>query len=179
MSYTTVYGFDEDGNARQLGEFKNSFRGAMLIWMELSKKYLNDEYAVMSNDGRKVWELRDNPDLSDDEWYSLLSTFDNMVVGRNLINRVADALDAFDPATENLRGQAACLRVAYNEGYQAVAWCQTSVIESPWWIVGRCISPDGDCIECEDCMIDRGGRPYNLNVDKNHYFMEERKAYMG
>lgn len=40
MSYTTIFGFDKDGNAYSQADVKNAFRSGMAIWNALEEKYL-------------------------------------------------------------------------------------------------------------------------------------------
>ena len=173
MSYTTVYAAFSDGDMVELGECHNAWRGAMWIWTELAKRYVpgsgDGGHLLFGNGYADVWKLADGAAITDGEWYALVSTFDGVLVPSELMLRVADALDAFEPGTDNLKSQAEYIRDAHSKGARAIGWLQTSVCCSPWWM------PDGD----------DNDRPYNIDTDagsglpelsgKTAWWMTERK----
>lgn len=141
MSHTTVLGIPKEGGELVvIGEFSNSHRGAMWIWLELSKKYLglkeSDTYRLLMDPSifGELSQLTKDERLSDAEHYSLDTTWDHVLVEPHLMLTVADALENFEPGTENLKGQAAVIRKAHAEGYKAICWHQTSVSQCPWEI---------------------------------------------
>lgn len=146
VSCTTVYAAFGDGDMVSVGECTNAFRGAMWIWTELGDCYVP---GYRHGQEELVWTLVNDHRLSDVEHYALLSTFDGAVCPRDLMLTVADALETFAPGTENLARQATLIRAAHENGARAVAWLQTSVCCSPWWI-----ETEGD-----------DGRPWNMDRD--------------
>lgn len=166
MSYTELFGIPKNGGKLVLlGECHNSWRGAMWIWDHMAQKHFNKDsgWVLCGDNIQKVCDLAKitdtNKALSDTEYYALLTTFDGVLVPNELMNKVADALENFEPSTENLRQQAQILRSAQAKGYQAVCWNQTSV--NDMWMVHE---------EEED-------RLFNIDIDKDfkHWFMEDRE----
>lgn len=163
MSYTEMYGIPQEGGELvHLQDCKNSWRGAMWIWNNLSKKYLGRDFNLMEAGDSEVWNLWKDSKLSDSEYYSLMSTFDGMLVHNEMMLVVADALEQFDPGTENLKLQAQTLRQAKKDGMMAVCWNQTSVCADTWRV------PDPES--------DEGDRMFNIDIDKDykHQFMKLR-----
>jgi hypothetical protein len=225
MSYSELKAFDKDGNVVCLSEFRNSHY-IIVIWNELAKKYgIVDELMqkaakergvdldhassqetdmiyyqargeLMQNMG-PVWDLRLNPDVSDDDWYCLMFTFDNIVVPPDLIERVAEAFLKFrvsEDVVDHGGGFASCMRKAAKDigGIRGIALNSTSVGPDPW---GGVRLPLDACSECGGRVtIDEGGaecrnadcdatwlepeyRPYNLDLDDKHYFLRAREEW--
>lgn len=151
MSSTVVYGAFEDGDMTEVGSIKNSYGGAMHVWRALALKYLGS-FDVFANLSRldRLWKLSDDPRLSETERIVHVSTFDRAFVRRENILRVADALEAFVPASDNLKLQASLLRTAYRDGARVVGWQQTTVSECLWEMA----TEDGE-----------DSRPFNIDSD--------------
>jgi len=198
MSYTEMYKVDREGNVRHAAEFHNASHGAWLVWKQLCERYLPGKDLVMSliklDDGgmQEVWDLWKNPAVSLTHRIVMASTFDRVMVRCENLPRLIEAIEEyvndFDrphliqpselivyPAnappppfpdrealpTTTLSAQARKLReLAQDDGVAAVCWNQTSVNCNPWWVY------NGDDEEDE-------GRPYNINVDENHWFLFE------
>jgi hypothetical protein len=141
MSHTTVLGIPKEGGELVvLGRFSNSHRGVMWVWYELSKKYLglrdDERYRLIMDPTilQQLVDLAEDERLSDAEHYALDTSWDNVLVGPSLMLTVADALENFEPGTENLKGQAEVIRKAHADGCKAICWHQTSVSQCPWEI---------------------------------------------
>src|SRR5471030_521794 len=97
MSYTEIFKFNKQGDAKAIGETKNAFRGAMAVWGIMDERYLppffpdwtkgiimptkerysraNDQQAI-----KEIWKLADDPKVSMIDKIVLGSTFDNAIV---------------------------------------------------------------------------------------------------
>lgn len=182
MSRTTLYATKRSGKLYAVAEFHNSWLSAMHVWTTLAKRYevykediekLREEsdfyrrdddlafHSAMSADqSKKIWPLYKDARISDVDYYVLLATYDRAVLPNRTALVVAQALREFDPGTESLRGQADVIEKMAKSGTQFFAWQQTSVAEDMWVIYG----PHG------------GARPYDLNRDTKHFFIEKREV---
>jgi len=134
MSYTGMRAAFEDGIMGEAAEFQNAWRGAMFIWIYMCRKYLNLQYMPMSEaECEKVWALAKDPRVSRQDRLAFMSTFDNILLGPDLMLEVADALDSIPEVTDNVRSQAIWIRKMHARGARAIGWRQTSVIADPWW----------------------------------------------
>ena len=120
MSYTEMFALKENRSIDYdwKEEVRNSYRGAMAIWIILEKKYLPS---------------LPKPDrLSYNEKIVLLSTFDNVLIKRENFKKVIDAFNSFEGET-SLKEQAKIIQ-DFNEDKDitAIGWNQTSVNCSPW-----------------------------------------------
>jgi len=163
MSYTELYGIPWDnGEMEALGTCKNSFRGVMWIWTKLQEKYLPYVSAVdlMMQGMEPLLNLTYGKTFNDTEFYCIMSTCDGALVPNELMDTVADALEAFEPSTENLQLQADIIRKAKKDGYRYVGWDQTSVNGDAWRI-----TEDGHEL-----------RMFNIDLDKeyNYHIMKTR-----
>lgn len=163
MSCTEMYVVDDKGDVLAADEARNAHRGAMWIWNVLWRKYLL-ESCDPDKEYERLWALAKNPDVPLLDRVALASTFDNVMIPAEHMELVAQALEQVEPGTENLQKQAAELRKAKAEGYQAFCWNQTSVNSSPWSVQEEC--PECGC----DCMGDF--RPYNIHKDLGHWFFK-------
>jgi hypothetical protein len=178
MSSTEIYGLTKN-RAMEIGEARNSFRGAMLVWKTLEEKYLpsfpkpvwmpsdSKEYVsrtsmmMMPNAMKEVWDLIDSDKLSFNEKIVLGTTYDNVLVKAENISRVIDAFNSFEGDT-TLKEQADIISqtikniTEQDEPIVAIGWNQTSVNESPW----------SDYSEEEDEDIG-----YNLETGDKHWFL--------
>ena len=180
MSHTTIFVFDENGNAEDYEEINNSWRGAMAIWTFLEEKYLPqfrpkyvpedipdfliEEFCHFKpkrtgsdiSDMQDIWELVNSPEVDVVDKICLATTFDSMVVRIEEIDRIIEAFQAFQ-GNSSLREQADTLERIKNEGkFVAIAWNQTSVCEFPWAVY------DEEEDTCE---------PYNLYKGSKHCFL--------
>ena len=156
MSTTTVYAAFDDGDMTPVASFRNAFRGAFHVWAELSERYLGHVLRLGGN-LQTLWDLDKDPRLTDDERLVHVSTFDRAFVRREHMRRIADALDAFVPSTENLTGQAAAIRKAWEDGARVVAWCHTSVAGDLDWST---MGPRDEADEDAEAV------PFNIDRDK-------------
>lgn len=134
MSYTTMLAAGPDGNLVACAEFRNAWRGAMSIWNHLARRYLGLEGFPLSEErGREaVWALAGDPKVEAAHRLALQTTLDGALLGPEMAEAVAVALETFPGATENLIGQAKAIREAFASGARAVAWHQMSVDDNPW-----------------------------------------------
>ena len=81
MSRTEIYRIEPNGDVVLHGGAKNSFRGAMLIWMQMARRYLRRDFNLMSRDGdQEVWDLFKSPYVPITERVMMASTFDRVIV---------------------------------------------------------------------------------------------------
>ena len=164
MSYTEMYKVNSDGTVHHAAEFRNSFRGAFLVWKQMGERYLGIDAgkAIAYNESmQEVWNLWKSPDVPLHHRIVMMSTFDHVMVRRENLPRLIAAIEkyalSFDPGT--LLQQAHKLQeLAQDESVLAVCWNQTSVNCGVWWVY------DGSNDEDE-------GQPYNINRDSDHYFL--------
>lgn len=168
MSWTTLHGFEPDGDLVDVREFHNAWGGAMYIWTQLAREYLDSDamrFLFREEEARRLWSLWRRSDLPDHHAATLLSTLDKLVLEPDRFAALADAFDRFvaDFPTSgvcSLPQQAETLRAMAGDdrGWRGVAWTQTSVAPDVWtvWDEGQ-----------DD------GRPYNLDRDRGHHFIYE------
>lgn len=100
MSYTTVYGIDEKGELTVVSEHRNSWRSAPMLWEYLLKSYLRENEGVRYNGEimvmqsfNAIWKIDGYLDrLTKDEWFSVFTTFDNMIFPIELKKELCDSL---------------------------------------------------------------------------------------
>lgn len=159
MSSTEIYGFNKKGDAYLCGEVRNAFRGAMAIWGILEERYLpmhrpsyvpewiaTDEEVIkfchykpsrcadiLNRDAmEEIWDLYKKENVSDIDKIVLGTTFDDVIVKKEDVQKVIDAFNGFEGET-SLKEQAAILEeILKDEEYIAVAWNQTSVNGGAW-----------------------------------------------
>lgn len=152
MSCTEIYGIKKN-TVECIGETRNSWRGAMAIWMFLEKKYLpkyvpdwaralgekDQEYSrttVMGQGNgpiKEIWDLFKSPKVTKSERIVLGSTFDNVLAKVESIDKVLQAFREFGGDT-TLKEQADIIEQALKEDPEIVAigWNQTSVSGNTW-----------------------------------------------
>lgn len=159
MSYTTLYLVPEEGEVESYAEFKNAFQGSFNVWSEMGKSYLGMENVSFVN-MKPVWNLfKDGKVLLNDR-IVLASTFDWIMVKREHLSVVVDAMDDFSKRYESghLPEQAEKLReLAHDESCYAACWCQTSVV--------------GDMWERVDAEEEETYRMYDISRDTDHWFL--------
>lgn len=168
MSYTTIFKVPESGSIEPVAEFGNAFRGAMIVWMGLSKKYLGLEMPpIFSEEGmNRLWNLAKDESVEYDDRLVLCATFDRVMVRRETIPVIVEAFRAFGNRHEDaghLPQQADFLEKLYNEdeNFYAVCWNQTSV-NSDAWMVRDGEDEDGDAVY----------RYWDISKDTGHWFLE-------
>lgn len=151
MSCTQISGLTKN-RAYRIGEVRNSWRGAMAIWTILEDKYLpkfipewaksleekdysdySRSYSGNDNDMKQIWDLSNSDKLTFNEKIVLCSTFDNVLVRVESIDKVLKAFREFDDKT-SLKEQANIIEKALKENQDiiAIGWNQTSVCEDKW-----------------------------------------------
>lgn len=155
MSYTEIYKFNKKGNAEDLAEVKNAWRGAMAIWNIMDERYLppfipewakrseqplQERYhrsADMGDDGLKlVWKLSEDPKIPETDRIALMSTYDNVIVLKEDLPKLIKAFRKFEGET-SLKNQADIFEKVLNDkDLIAVGWNQTSVNCDTWMNFG-------------------------------------------
>ena len=179
MSYTEIYKFKKDGDAEEIGEVKNAFRGAMAICTHLEKKYLpkfipewaksigedlTKDYSRISSmkqeDMKEVWDIIKHPYITDTHKIAMNSTFDNVVVKRENLEKLVLAFREFEFET-SLKEQADLIEEALKDDPDllGLGWNQTSVNGDTWANSGEYNE------ETEEHAS------YNLLKEKKHWFM--------
>lgn len=164
MSYTTILAAFQDGQLQPVTEIRNSWRAAMWIWNEIARKYCGmDTFPMpLGEDGmekcRKVWNMADSERIKEIDRLALLTTLDGFLVEARHFERVAQALDEFQPTSTNLKEQAVVIRRLAKEGARAIGWHQTSTAEDPWGSQ----DDEGNYI------------PYNIDTGKKHQWIFPR-----
>jgi hypothetical protein len=153
MSYTELFKFKKNGDAEDLGEVHNAWRGAMAVWKIMEDRYLppympewargdtSKTYSRTSGFGednplKEVWALGTREDVSEVDKIAMGTTYDNVIVSRENIQKVIDSFNAFEGET-SLPEQAKLLEEALkDEDMIAVSWNQTSVCGDNWTNIG-------------------------------------------
>lgn len=127
-----------------IGEAKQAMCGAFKLWSSLEKKYLptyqgkllaNGNYfsrLVAGGDAlNEIWDLPHNPNLTEDEHYVLLSTFDNAkVLGKDIPKFIEYLKSVGERYDTNHTEQAEIIETYYKENsskIEAIAWNQTTI----------------------------------------------------
>ena len=187
MSCTEIFGLKKN-TVEYIGETRNSWRGAMAVWIFLEKKYLpkyvpdwartldkeDQEYSRTSfeislssameqkdNPMEEIWDLFKSPKLTKSERIVLGSTFDNVLAKVESIDKVLQAFREFEGDT-TLKEQADIIEQAIKEDPEIVAigWNQTSVNGDTW---------------ASDSYDEEKEEPigYNLETGTRHWFLVE------
>ncbi len=160
MSYTTLYKVPENGEIEDYAEFKNAYQGAFNVWSEMAKAYLGMEHSPMFGSMKPIWDMADDDRALLNDRIVLASTFDWVMVKREHLSVVADAMDDFGKRYEpgHLPEQAKKLReLTQDKSCYAVCWCQTSVTDM--WN-RACVGNDGET-----------SRLYDVSRDNDHWFL--------
>jgi hypothetical protein len=176
MSCTEIFGLKKN-TVECIGETRNSWRGAMAIWIFLEKKYLSkyvpdwalagESYSrttVMgSGNGpiKEIWDLFKSPKVTKSDRIVLGSTFDNVLVKVKSVDKVLQAFREFEGET-TLKEQADIIEQAIKKDPEIVAigWNQTSVNGDTW-------ASDSFDEEKEESI------GYNLETGTRHWFLVE------
>lgn len=155
MSCMEVYAVDGDGDVVLLTEFRNAWRGAMLVWHEIAKKYgVLNEWGYP--DIEASWKLARTTQLTEPEWCTMVCTFDDVIIPREHFEYVARMFAAF-PFDGHYR-ELAKLIPTLGPSIRGLCFNGTSVNENPWWVFGE--------------NEDDEGRPYNIDRDSKHWFFD-------
>lgn len=157
MSYTEMFGFDKNGNAYDLAEIENSWRGGVAVWDYLYQKYVGGKFSMFDASGFKdlnsVFEK-----MQEHEQIVLLTTYDYALIRRENFQQVMDAFYRFGGVT-SLYEQAEVIEEALNdENCIAIGWNQTSVNGDNW-------ANFGGYDENDEAI------PYNLNTGDRHWYL--------
>ncbi len=183
MSYATLYLAPRSGPIREFEKYQNAMRGAPMLWDSLGRKLVkgwSEAVHPMGSDDlfQELWNLPRKGIGSKEERIALLTTFDRVMVARENLSLVADAisvasesvgrsdpqfLDRWIVDPGNWPDMADGLRrIAQEPDCFAVCWQQTSVAEDLWWVYE-------DCECCGQSLED--GRSYDISRDKGHRFI--------
>lgn len=166
MSYTELYKVGQSGDVELHREYQNSWRGAILIWQAMAKRYLPMDFGLMMarQDLQPLWDLAKDQQVPLAHRITLASTFDRVMVKHEDFPRLIAAWEQFGRDfgdSGHLLAQIVTLReLASDPNCQAVCWNQTSVSDSPWYVQ--------DCDTEEYC-------PYNITRNTNHWFLFDRE----
>jgi hypothetical protein len=168
MSRTKLYGFRE-GRPDIKVEFGNSWGFCPMIWDSLVKKYgiFERELArydkTMFDAWTELWRVVKEETVRPRPWELLVlrSTYDQALVKADRFEEYAKALEMFHEAhalPERVCHLASMSHHIKQMGpdVECVGFYGTSVNEDPWWVQGA---------------DDDEGRPYDLRVDTNHWFI--------
>lgn len=176
MSYTEIFIFDKNGDAEQLAEINNAFRGGMAIWGEIEKKYLpplpkpswmpSEDYEkngynrinTMNSDLiKEIWNLFGKEEVSFNDKLVLGTTFDKVIVKKEDIPLIIEAFELFEGET-SLKEQACVLKTVLDKDIMGIGWNQTSVNRDSWGYYNY----DED----SEKYI-----PYNMKEQEDHWFL--------
>ena len=164
MSECYILGVPPNGPVEYVKTYRNSWGGAARIWNSLCIKLFNNESAWLSclpNDNQ-LWKSFSSDKLDQCEKICLGITFDNVMVKRENLMRVADALLKFnsihssEERVDHLLSWADDMRtLAKDDTYIAVCFHHTSVSTDIWVVF-----EDAD-----------NERQYDISKDKGHWFL--------
>lgn len=151
MSRLAIYGVNKDGDVERVCEMGNSWRGAVLVWSDLGKKYLGD-----SSNWEASWTLKNDARLSDAEWTVMLMTFDDVIIPAEHMEYAAKACDTaclghYGPE------MATTIRKMVADGFVGLCFNQTTVNSNPW--------------STYDSETDES-TPYNVRTGTKHWFFD-------
>jgi hypothetical protein len=173
MSYTQLYIIELDGNAIGGEEFRNSHGGASMIWTAICRRYsrtiwpdaplMQDQSCRWLSDDH-IWEKFNALPLRWWEYNALRFTYDHQIVKAFDLELMAESLERFEDAHGtpscvcHLPAMAMEIRETIKDGYPlGVCLYATSCGDNLWSVYD-----DGS----DDC------RPYNINIDTKHSFIE-------
>ena len=137
MSSMSMYVIDKNKNAVFYKDWRNAWLGAAFVWKCLGNKYLGQfDYEIEIIDARKeerepdlfgwtrTWKLHNSPDISEQDWAVLVSTFDYMIVPREHMLYMADQMEKFaeEFPQAHYRSIANAIRLAYEQDYQGTCF---------------------------------------------------------
>jgi hypothetical protein len=170
MSYMGLLAVKPDGDVIPYMDLRNSWLGAAQVWTQLGNKYLG-EYDIAAEQKKakesgtefdpfgwiRTWELQHSPDIEEQDWVTLMTTFDHMIVPKEHMLYVAEQLEKFAHEFPNTHYKkcAEVLRELHGKGYEGFCIYTTSTAENEWVIENE---------EDEE-------RPYNIFTDDGHWFL--------
>lgn len=129
MSYTTMYRLG--GNPTDLGDLKNSHRGAMYVWTDIAKRYFGLEAFPMFNmdEAKKIWNAHEHHDMPDHDKIVLLSTMDYATLNKAGLPAAIEAFRKYgkEHPLSHISAQCTILENVELEDDDVIAWCQTSM----------------------------------------------------
>jgi len=191
MSYTTMYGANEEGELVSMREYGNGWGSAPVIWGALGEKY---KVWQLDSDGKRVDDMKQRPpyfnmigaeplaslcayankggEMRPWEHNSLTMTLDNVIVERADFRCLGESLTIFEQAHAqprhicHLASIAKDLDALFDEGVSAVAWNHASVGE--FWGLVKAWEADKAAANGE-LDEDREPRLYNILKDDGHW----------
>jgi len=130
MSTTNVYKLGSEPG--EIGECRNSWRGAMYVWNDIAKRYCGmSGFGFDEKLHKKVWNANLDYPMPEHDRIVLLSTMDNAIIWGKDASTVAEAFAKYgrEHPESSLGEQAEILRAAKLAPDDALAWQQTSVGE--------------------------------------------------
>lgn len=142
MSCTTLYGVTKKGKLIEVAEFKNSHRGAMMVWVGLYRNFCDEtkrqweesiNIPTREEHFKAIWALFRNPEIPREYRIVLGATFDHVILEQSKINEFIQAVRIFAedyPVGHLLRQCDALSNFEKSKRYVGFAWNQTSVGET-------------------------------------------------
>jgi hypothetical protein len=203
---TEIYAFGQDGKAKLYGTTGQEMLGKTRIWEVLELRHLPpyryshipadvpdskvEEYAghkprrILASHGQRskalmeIFDLASSEKMSRDEKVVLVSTFSDVVVKKEFLPRLINALRTFtDEHNENLLKQADLLEQAFNDpDVWSVAWNQSSMVSDQWDTYNP--YKDGEHSNWNEYDADENGvcfirEPYDLTKGSRHWEMAD------
>lgn len=162
MSRATLHGFGRDGEIYSINDYPNAWHGAIIVWMEMAKKYgIPNAEAVLYDNAvaDKVWGLPStNKNMTEADRITMMTTFDRFIVYKQDFPALIAAMKAsaaWLPEHCHIIKEANDIeKLLDDDNLTAVAWTQTSVADC-WG--------SGEFDENEESV------PYNLNKHTKHH----------
>ncbi len=146
MSSTTLFAVRKSQPIVEVERYGNAWGSAPFIWFALTRKYFPEanKYSVMSDPAfaDKIWKLPETHKLPQHELYTLLTTWDHIIVDVKHMPEVAKSLKQFyDEFYEpevicTLDKQAKAIQDLIENPIDdlfGVCWTQTSVVDM-WYV---------------------------------------------
>lgn len=202
MSYSAIITFDSDGNYKgNYAEFRNSWRGAVLVWRHMVETYLPTltGYWLGDDDAmRRIGELAGKEGVTIDgevrpipleDRITLLSTFDNVLVRPEELPLVIKAFTLFSAhegfENSSIKDQIPLLEdLCHDDDVSAIGWMQTSVAGTMWYGYDdkEDYDDEEDCDEGEELRYnwreqawmhvdEQGGLSYARPAEELHWFL--------
>ena len=154
MSYTEMFIVKNLGVVVPHAEFKNSHRGAMMIWVNLFNVYCPDQvkeakeryhmegkiYPYNDEDYKAVWALAKNIIVPKHNRIVLAATFDYAILEREHFQDYIEAVETYAqdyPQVGHLLLQCKEIAKLQKRKIIGVCWNQTSVSADMWWTEHR------------------------------------------
>ncbi len=162
MSYTEMFGFNKNGDAYELADISNAWRGAVAVWNHLYSKYFGERFPTFigtENAFEKLNKAFNDGKMQEHEKIALITTYDNAIIKRENFQEVIEAFRKFEAET-SLKEQSDVIEEALkDENCIAIGWNQTSVNGDNWCNFGGYDEEKDESI------------PYNLNSGEKHWYI--------